>query len=413
MLFPTVALFLLAPAVAEAARCRGWRCYVRPTLSLTTTVSTINPSSTPTSSLIAIPTTSSTVKAPTSSSVRTSVVQVTPTSSRITSRISVSSTASASSTSVVATPSTSSTVRAPTSSSVSTSVVQVTPTSSLVTSRISVSSTAAASPTSVVAPPAATPTACKTYVVPGVAGGFTERVFTDFKGVKAGANAASFLSSNGYDVSNYGPINQGPISRSFVTGNVMLGDGTLDLKVNAYPGSGNTIGGEFVTKAEFKYASVRTVQKSSKVPGVVEGNFFYKSDNQETDWEILTATIDKSSDCVPKGIWVTNQALTSSGKATSKIIPFTFDPREDFHEYRIDWTARATEYYLDGIKVAEITANVPTSSGPWMWNVWSNGDPCWSGPAPTADSITQIQSIEIYKGYTSTVASGTDGICQI
>jgi hypothetical protein len=30
------------------------------------------------------------------------------------------------------------------------------------------------------------------------------------------------------------------------------------------------------TQDHFKYASVRTVQKSSKTPGVVEGNFFYR-----------------------------------------------------------------------------------------------------------------------------------------
>ncbi|KAF8149494.1 concanavalin A-like lectin/glucanase [Crassisporium funariophilum] len=240
---------------------------------------------------------------------------------------------------------------------------------------------------------------CKTYVVPGLAGGFTERIFTDFKGVKAGDNAEAFLDSNGYYIS-VNPVDEGPIFRRFALENVLFSDGTLDLKVDKYPGSGYTVGGEFYTKKEFKYASVRTVQKIEQ-----------RNATQETDWEILTTTIDKSSKCVPEGIWATNQALNSEDEKTSVILPFTFDPREDFHEYRIDWTARATEFYIDGKKVTEITDNVPTDAGPWMWNAWSNGDPCWSGPPPTADSFTQIQSIDIYIGYTETVSG--DGICQI
>jgi len=32
-----------------------------------------------------------------------------------------------------------------------------------------------------------------TFVAPGVAGGFTERTFTDFRGVRVGQNALQFL----------------------------------------------------------------------------------------------------------------------------------------------------------------------------------------------------------------------------
>ena len=49
----------------------------------------------------------------------------------------------------------------------------------------------------------------------------------------------------------------------------------MDLKVNAYTGNGSVQSAEIVTNSMFKYASVRTVLKSSGVPGVVEGNFFY------------------------------------------------------------------------------------------------------------------------------------------
>lgn len=35
---------------------------------------------------------------------------------------------------------------------------------------------------------------CNTYVVPSIAGGFTQRTFIDFSGVQPGGNAASMLS---------------------------------------------------------------------------------------------------------------------------------------------------------------------------------------------------------------------------
>jgi len=164
------------------------------------------------------------------------------------------------------------------------------------------------------------------------------------------------------------------------------------------------------TQDQFKYASVRTVQKSSKTKGVVEGNFFYLNDNQEIDWEILTSTISTSSACVPAGIWATNQAVTPGTPNTHQTVPFTFDPTAAFHEYRIDWSAGVTSFYIDGQQKARFTTNVPTQAGPWLWNVWSNGDPCWSNGPPTADSTTQIRSIDIYKGWTSTV-SGT--VCNV
>ncbi|KAF9568184.1 concanavalin A-like lectin/glucanase [Agrocybe pediades] len=251
---------------------------------------------------------------------------------------------------------------------------------------------------------------CKSFVVPGVAGGFTNRVFTDFSGVKAGDSASSFLSAHGFSISNYG-ISDSPVPHTFVPGNVLLGNGVLQLKVSAYSGSGAIKSAEVASNTEFKYGSVRTILKSSSTPGVVEGNFFYANDNQEIDWEILTSTIDTSSSCVPAGIWATNQALVPGQPSTHATVEPSFDPRTDFHEYRIDWTPDATTFFLDGKQVAKLTTNVPTVSGPWIWNAWSNGDVCWSNGPPKADSITQIKSIEMYTGYSASLSSAN--ACQI
>ncbi|KAF8893413.1 concanavalin A-like lectin/glucanase domain-containing protein [Infundibulicybe gibba] len=249
---------------------------------------------------------------------------------------------------------------------------------------------------------------CATYVIPGRSGGFTTKQTIDFSGVNGG-NAATFLSQNGISISNY-PISDSPVPHTFVPGNVALGAGTLNMKVNRYSGSGSIQSSEISTQATFQYASVRTVLKSSTTPGVVEGNFMYANDNQEVDFEILTTTTLNSSPDVPAGIWATNQALTPGQPSTHQTIPFTFDPSQGFHEYRIDWFSDSTTFFIDGTQKARLTSNVPTATAPWVWNSWSNGDPNWSNGPPTADSITQIRSIIIYKGFTPNVVGPTCNI---
>ncbi|KAH0579880.1 hypothetical protein H2248_002708 [Termitomyces sp. 'cryptogamus'] len=250
---------------------------------------------------------------------------------------------------------------------------------------------------------------CDTYVVPSLAGGFTTRQSINFSGVSPGTNVTSFLSSNGISISSYG-VTSGPVPHTFTPNNLAFDSGSLNMKVSAYAGSGAILSSQMVTNDIFKYASVRTVLKSSPVGGAVEGNFFYLSDNQEIDWEILTSTTLQPSAEVLAGIWATNQPLVPGQSPTQTRVPFTFDPSQDYHEYRIDWVADATTFYIDGIQKARLTTNVPTQAGPWMWNTWSNGNPAWSNGPPTADSATHIRSIDIYKGYTSTPSGN---ICNI
>ena len=80
--------------------------------------------------------------------------------------------------------------------------------------------------------------------------------------------------SKGISISNY-TVKSTPVAHTFVPGNVALGSGSLDLKVSAYGGTGSVQSSEIVTQDIFQFASVRTMLKSSGVPGVVEGSFFY------------------------------------------------------------------------------------------------------------------------------------------
>ncbi|KIM45489.1 glycoside hydrolase family 16 protein [Hebeloma cylindrosporum] len=249
-------------------------------------------------------------------------------------------------------------------------------------------------------------TTCQLHTIPGISGGFRDREFVDFSTVKAGeGDVRSFLSNYGITLSNY-PVSSTPVAHDFLASNVAFGDGALNLKVNAFTGS-SVHSSEIITTDKLKYASVRTVLKSSPVLDIVEGNFFYLNDTQEIDWEILTSTVSKSSACVPAGIWATNQAVIPGQPSTHDIVEVSFDPSADFHEYRIDWTPGVSAFYIDGVQKAKLTTNVPTNDGYWIWNAWSSGDPCWSNGPPVADSVTQIRSIEIFKGYSEVVGNAT------
>jgi len=92
--------------------------------------------------------------------------------------------------------------------------------------------------------------------------------------LKVGCSPTILCRSNGYNLANY-PVEDAPVHHAFTQNNVQFGDGTLNLKVNGYGGSGYIEGAEIATNDKFQYASVRTVQKSSSTPGIVEGNFFY------------------------------------------------------------------------------------------------------------------------------------------
>ena len=133
--------------------------------------------------------------------------------------------------------------------------------------------------------------------------------------------------------------------------------------------------------------------------------FFYKSDTQESDIEWLSDPSSNSNGGTRK-IWFTNQDANADGEATHGTVAPPEDATTAEHEYRLDWTEGRVEWYLDGEKVFETTEDVPSVSGPWVFNNWSNGDPGWSHGPPTRDTIATVQYVKMYFNSTS-LSEGT------
>jgi len=172
----------------------------------------------------------------------------------------------------------------------------------------------------------------------------------------------------------------------YMASNVFIKGGLLQLRVPGGQTKMPYLGAEVATAVQnIKHASVVTRAKFSPIPGTCHGLFFYKSDNAEIDIEYLTA--------MPKVIHYTNQKATARSKQTYSPVTQRVDLTADFHDYRIDWVAGQTTFYLDGVFQNTFTSNVPTVGGSWLWNNWFNGDPEWSGTGPQTDSFLQIQKI--------------------
>ena len=99
----------------------------------------------------------------------------------------------------------------------------------------------------------------------------------------------------------------------------------------------------------------------------------YESDSQETDIEWISDPQSLSNTNSPNGtrtLQYTNQAVNDGSHATEYYGQAPDDATSAVHEYRLDWTADSTKYYLDGVLQRTMTTNVPSQAGSWVWNNW-------------------------------------------
>ncbi|KAI9726876.1 MAG: hypothetical protein M1834_001461 [Cirrosporium novae-zelandiae] len=225
------------------------------------------------------------------------------------------------------------------------------------------------------------------------AGGFTQSMTVDFSQLGAFPSGKLKISTDSI------PAGNAPYSQKYTRANVAVESGTLQLKVPGGQSSSPIKGAEVITAVQdILYGSVRTTAQVSKVAGTCHGFFFYKSDSQETDIEILTAHLNQ-------GVYYTNEAR-HGGDSTYKTKALPSDATTTTHEYRVDWVPGKTMFYLDGVPQVTLTENVPNVAGSWIWNNWSNGNSEWSAGPPRSDSILHISKIEMYFNRT-----GSSGSC--
>lgn len=220
------------------------------------------------------------------------------------------------------------------------------------------------------------------YVVGGY--GYANRVIFDFKGR---TSLPDGLYASTWPIGN---------THKFDASNVVVGGGYLNLKVpggqTAMPYSSAEV---TTTIDNMKYASVRTVAILSEPAGVCNGMFFYKNDTQETDIEWLSDASSLSNQGT-RQVWFTNQDADRNGVATSQSFPPPGSPTTTEHEYRLDWTPGRVRWFVDGTEIWNTTSDVPSATGPWVFNNWSNGDKGWSAGPPATQADFKIKDIYIY-----------------
>ena len=185
---------------------------------------------------------------------------------------------------------------------------------------------------------------------------FTHTLTIDFSNLNAFPSDSLAISNDTI------PSGLAPHSQHYIVENVAVKDGTLQLKVPGGQTASPILGAEVsTTEKNILYGSVRTMMQISSVSGTVSSPFFYKSDTQEADIEVITGG-------EKKGIHYTNHGDPADSTTVASASPA--DLTSGLHEYRLDWLADRTDFYLDGVKQASLTGNVPSAAGAWLWNNW-------------------------------------------
>lgn len=130
----------------------------------------------------------------------------------------------------------------------------------------------------------------------------------------------------------------------------------------------------------------------------------YYNDTQEIDMEFLSKDFHSSNASYPINLVLQSRAAAEAGydashTPTYQVANLPFDPRADFHEYRIDFVPGRVLFLADGTVLAEMDnpAGIPTHAGHLALNQWSNGNPSWSGAPPaTTDAVMAVRYLKAY-----------------
>ncbi|KAF3770432.1 family 16 glycoside hydrolase, partial [Cryphonectria parasitica EP155] len=182
------------------------------------------------------------------------------------------------------------------------------------------------------------------------------------------------------------------------------GDGLQITVVGGSETDGDVQGGEVDSaRLDVSYGTFRSSMKLTGIAGTVSAFFWYYNDTQEIDIEFLSKQFETSNASYPVNLVLQSDASAEANynaahTNTYQVIYLPFDPRADFHEYRIDWVPGRVLFYADGSVLAEMDdpAAVPTHAGHLAVSQWSNGNPEWSGGPPASDAVLEIGYVKAY-----------------
>lgn len=119
--------------------------------------------------------------------------------------------------------------------------------------------------------------------------------------------------------------------------------------------------------------------------------------------EFLSKDFHTSNASYPVNLVLQSRAAAAAGfdassTPTYQVAHLPFDPRADFHEYRMDFVPGRVLFLADGAVLAEMDspAGVPSHAGHLALKQWSNGDPAWSGGPPAADAVMAVRYVKAY-----------------
>ncbi|KAL2259949.1 hypothetical protein VTK26DRAFT_6196 [Humicola hyalothermophila] len=150
--------------------------------------------------------------------------------------------------------------------------------------------------------------------------------------------------------------------------------------------------------AKFKYLSLRARMRTRGAAGAVTAMFAYRGADtlagvQESDLEVRTAD--------PRTlVHYTNQpSYTDDGDVIAQATRNATLPAgrawSDWAVHRMDWTPRATTWFVDGVPVAQIDFQVPRDECNVILNAWGDGGG-WTGNMSAGDAAyLQVQWLEI------------------
>ncbi|KAJ7594666.1 hypothetical protein C8J56DRAFT_1044384 [Mycena floridula] len=165
------------------------------------------------------------------------------------------------------------------------------------------------------------------------------------------------------------------IARDFEINNVAIDGSGVHLTVRPISADGTRVpsGGIYTKNTDFGFGSYHWSAQTSGIPGSVQAFYVYKTDSNEQyndDGQPLNTTL---------------QAYTPG-----------FNTSERLHTYSFVWNASAVAFGLDDVWGDALTVNVPQMPGVLSMNHWSDSNPKYSGPAPTTDSVVNINRVWVF-----------------